>query len=99
MGTEKLTSNVARNCQDPWVEGELPEGPVDILFWSGGKDSYLALRALEREAKRPTVLLTTFDGRSEKVAHQEIVIDDVRRQRGADPRGYRLVGHRRERPA
>ena len=69
--------------QDPWSEGELPEGPVDLLFWSGGKDSYLALRALERETKRPVVLLTTFDGRSEKVAHQEILIEDVRRQRKA----------------
>ncbi len=69
--------------QDPWMEGAPPPGSVDLLFWSGGKDSYLALRALEREAQRPVVLLTTFDGRSEKVAHQEILIDDVRRQRKA----------------
>ena len=69
--------------QDPWIEGVLPEGPVDLLFWSGGKDSYLTLRALMREAIRPTVLLTTFDGRSEQVAHQEVLIADVRRQREA----------------
>ena len=69
--------------RDPWIEGALPAGPVDLLFWSGGKDSYLALRALIREAVRPTVLLTTFDGRSEQVAHQEVLIADVRRQREA----------------
>ena len=69
--------------QDPWLEGVLPEGPVDLLFWSGGKDSYLTLRALVREATRPTVLLTTFDGRSEQVAHQEVKVADIRRQREA----------------
>jgi hypothetical protein len=47
---------------------------VDVLFWSGGKDSYLALRQLAREAAGPSavLLLTTFDGRSEIVAHQEV---------------------------
>ena len=69
--------------RDPWIEGGLPGGPVDLLFWSGGKDSYLTLRALNREAKRPMVLFTTFDGRSEKVAHQEVVVEDIRRQREA----------------
>ena len=73
----------ARLQQDPWTEGTLPEGPVDVLFWSGGKDSYLTLRALMREATRPTVLLTTFDGRSEQVAHQEVKLADIRRQREA----------------
>ena len=36
-----------------------------------------------REATRPTVLLTTFDGQSEQVAHQEVLIGDIRRQREA----------------
>ncbi|MAO84424.1 MAG: hypothetical protein CMH50_11165 [Myxococcales bacterium] len=67
--------------RDPWIEGDLPKGPVDLLFWSGGKDSYLTLRALEREAARPTVLLTTFDGRSEQVAHQEVLVQEIRHQR------------------
>jgi len=69
--------------RDPWIEGTLPDGPVDVLFWSGGKDSYLTLRALLRDNMYPVVLLTTFDGRSETVAHQEITLDDVRRQRDA----------------
>ena len=69
--------------RDPWIEGVIPECPVDLLFWSGGKDSYLTLRALQREAKRPAVLFTTFDGRSEQVAHQEVLVADVRRQREA----------------
>lgn len=39
---------------------------VDVLFWSGGKDSFLALRALAREGKesgqsRQVLLLTTFE--------------------------------------
>ncbi len=60
---------------------EAPVGPVDVLFWSGGKDSYLALRALHREATgRPLVLLTTFDAAHRQVAHQEIPIKLIVRQ-------------------
>ncbi|MCE2390932.1 MAG: hypothetical protein J4G09_05535 [Proteobacteria bacterium] len=47
----------------------------DVLFWSGGKDSYLAWLYLRRELAaldRDVALLTTFDGRSRTVAHQEI---------------------------
>lgn len=69
--------------RDPWIEGALSAEDVDVLFWSGGKDSYLALRDLQREATRPVVLLTTFDGRSEKVAHQEISLADIRAQQNA----------------
>lgn len=84
-GHEQVNPETRANLlRDPWIEGPLPiSGAVDVLFWSGGKDSYLTLRALEREAKRPVVLLTTFDGRSEKVAHQEISVNDVRRQQRA----------------
>jgi len=66
--------------RDPWVEGSVEGEEVDLLFWSGGKDSYLTLRALEREGLRPVVLLTTFDGRSELVAHQELQLDQIREQ-------------------
>ncbi|PXF48955.1 hypothetical protein BWQ96_01297 [Gracilariopsis chorda] len=58
---------------------DLPDS-VDILFWSGGKDSYLAFRALQRAAVRPVILLTTFDAASGIVAHQEVSIDDIIRQ-------------------
>lgn len=51
-----------------------------MLFWSGGKDSYLALRRLKREAMRPVLLLTTYDGATGMVAHQEVGIETVVRQ-------------------
>jgi diphthamide synthase (EF-2-diphthine--ammonia ligase) len=58
---------------------------VDILFWSGGKDSYLALRTLARQAPGPAsvLLLTTYDARSRTVAHQEVPVADVARQAAA----------------
>jgi hypothetical protein len=48
-------------------------GPVDVLFWSGGKDSFLAARALAREHRETSgslLLLTTFDAANRQVAHQ-----------------------------
>ncbi len=45
--------------------------PVDVLFWSGGKDSYLAWLAL-LDAGRRVVLLTTYDPEHDLVAHQEV---------------------------
>ena len=54
--------------------------PVDVLFWSGGKDSFLAYRALRREGVRPAVLLTTFDAASRTIAHQELAVELVVRQ-------------------
>jgi ATP-binding cassette subfamily B (MDR/TAP) protein 1 len=51
-----------------------------VLSWSGGKDSFLALVAMANQAARDVVLLTTFDGRSGQVAHQEVQIDEIRAQ-------------------
>ncbi len=66
-----------------WMTDVLPPSePVDMLFWSGGKDSYLACRALWREGLRSVVLLTTFDAASRKIAHQELDIELVARQAG-----------------
>lgn len=77
--------------QDPWIEGvEAGADSVDVLSWSGGKDSFLALCALAEQAERGVVLLTSFDGRSRQVAHQEVGIDAVRAQ--ADRLGVGLVG-------
>ena len=66
---------------DPWLElhSRLSD-ECDVLSWSGGKDSYLALLRLAEENRREVVLLTTFDGRSGQVAHQDVHIDDVRDQ-------------------
>ncbi len=52
----------------------------DILFWSGGKDSLLALRYLQDESDSDPVLLTTFDDESGRVPHQNIPIETIRRQ-------------------
>ena len=60
-----------------------PGSHVKVLFFSGGKDSFLAIRELARERRRQPfhlVLLTTFDAESRIIAHQEIPIDDVLRQ-------------------
>ncbi|CAM9476160.1 unnamed protein product [Ectocarpus sp. 6 AP-2014] len=67
-------------------------GERTVLFWSGGKDSFLTLRALqkrkreERGSERIT-LLTTFDGKTGKIPFQDTKITDVleqARQEGVD---------------
>jgi len=77
--------------RDPWIEGLAADAdaPCDLLFWSGGKDSYLALRALQRADLRPVVLITTFEDTSEIVAHQEVTLPEIRRQ--ADALGLPIV--------
>lgn len=48
-----------------------------VLFWSGGKDSFLTLRALQRRNKARAqgaeriTLLTTFDGKTGKIPFQD----------------------------
>jgi ATP-binding cassette subfamily B (MDR/TAP) protein 1 len=64
--------------------------PVDALFWSGGKDSFLAYRALLREGACSVVLLTTFDAASRTIAHQELRVELVIRQ--AEHLGVPLLG-------
>ena len=60
---------------------------IDILLWSGGKDSFLAARALVREhgdfKSKRLLLLTTFDATSRTVAHQEVPIATVAKQAAA----------------
>jgi diphthamide synthase (EF-2-diphthine--ammonia ligase) len=56
---------------------------VKVLFDSGGKDSFLAIRALVRQYDKDPfglVLLTTFDASSRIIAHQDIHVDNVIRQ-------------------
>ena len=77
----ELDGRVACAQQPSWLTGaELPGEPADVLFWSGGKDSFLCYRTLMREGVRPIVLLTTFDAVSRIVAHQEIGVRQVVRQ-------------------
>ena len=60
---------------------------VTVLMWSGGKDSFLALRAMLRPGGRlhdvgtsGVILLTTFDASTRMVAHQDVSARDVERQ-------------------
>lgn len=58
-----------------------PQAPADLLFWSGGKDSFLAYRALKTSAvQAPVILITTFDAATRQVAHQEVPIRAIVRQ-------------------
>ncbi len=66
--------------KDPFLQGDILADEVDVLSWSGGKDSYLALRNLLRSARRPVVLLTTFDGSRGVVAHQEVEFTFIHEQ-------------------
>jgi diphthamide synthase (EF-2-diphthine--ammonia ligase) len=52
----------------------------DVLFWSGGKDAFLALRYLQDKSGKDPVLLTTYDDESGRVPHQNIPIETIHRQ-------------------
>lgn len=52
----------------------------DVHFWSGGKDSFLALRYLQDESEFDPILFTTFDDVSGHVPHQNIPIRRVQNQ-------------------
>ena len=52
-----------------------------MLFWSGGKDSFLALRRLLADESDPEIiLLTTFDASERRVANQDVDIASLVRQ-------------------
>ncbi|MFH5831253.1 hypothetical protein ACG2F4_06165 [Halalkalibaculum sp. DA3122] len=55
---------------------------MDILFWSGGKDSYLALKFYTREygEKNNIQLLTTYNEKTDTVPHQQIALEKIKRQ-------------------
>ncbi|MDJ0979181.1 MAG: DUF5522 domain-containing protein [Erythrobacter sp.] len=67
-----------------------PEAACTLLFWSGGKDSFLALRALKRQGVTDIALVTSFDVRSRVIAHREFAIDAVTEQ--AAHLGLPLIG-------
>jgi ATP-binding cassette subfamily B (MDR/TAP) protein 1 len=70
--------------------------PIRVLFDSGGKDSFLTIRALARQANKQQsssfglVLLTTFDATSRIIAHQDVSIETVMQQ--ASHLGITLIG-------
>lgn len=54
---------------------------MDILFWSGGKDAYLALHFYrESNPKADITLLTTYDESDEIVPHQNIRLEHIKKQ-------------------
>ena len=58
---------------------------VKVVFFSGGKDSFLAIRSVlksykNRKEKVFLILLTTFDATSRIIAHQDIHIDTIIKQ-------------------
>lgn len=51
-----------------------------VLFWSGGKDSFLALRVWQQNDRPEPFLITTYDDESETVPFQKIPIKNIYRQ-------------------
>ncbi|MEP1422271.1 MAG: DUF5522 domain-containing protein [Erythrobacter sp.] len=87
------TNRRARRIQQPaWLTDARPSSSDEnaILFWSGGKDSFLAYRAMRKEGRLDPILLTTFDARTRIIAHQEFSIDEVALQ--AEALGLPLIG-------
>ena len=55
------------------------DGSLDVLFWSGGKDSFLALSQLVEENKN-VILLTSFGAITNRVSIQDIHIKNIAKQ-------------------
>ncbi len=53
---------------------------MDILFWSGGKDSYFCYEFLRRESDRPLQLFTTYEKKRNIVPHHNISMETIREQ-------------------
>ena len=75
-----------------WLLAPAPDvASAAVLFWSGGKDSFLALRKLLADEFEPEIiLLTTFDASERRVAHQDVDIASIVRQ--AEHLGLPLLG-------
>jgi len=57
-----------------------PKPQKPVLFWSGGKDSYLALLEWQKQSRPDPVLLTTYDDETGIVPYQEIPVSRIQRQ-------------------
>ncbi len=64
-----------------------PNAHIKVLFFSGGKDSYLTIRKLVKQRLQNNgmdnfhlILLTTYDFDTKVIAHQDVHIDIVCRQ-------------------
>lgn len=67
--------------QKPVVLGQIKDmqDKFDVLFWSGGKDSFLCLSNLLKNSKS-VVLLTTFSVETNRVPIQNIHVKDIVQQ-------------------
>jgi ATP-binding cassette subfamily B (MDR/TAP) protein 1 len=88
----------SRRIQRPaWLSEARPADPACavVLFWNGGKDSFLSFRALARAQRQKKgrgeiVFLTGFDATTRAIAHQNIGIEEVIGQ--ANALGVPLIG-------
>ncbi len=63
---------------------------MDILFWSGGKDAYLAYHFYRESNPKATIkLLTTYNESTDLVPHQNIPLKDIKTQ--ANHLGLELI--------
>ena len=78
---KNVEAGVKKNLRlDPYIyNDEMLDKEVDVISWSGGKDSFLAYRSLLNEAKEPIVLLTSYDGLNLQVAHQEVKLEEIKK--------------------
>ncbi len=82
----------ARIQQPAWLSDIRPDPLRETahLFWSGGRDSFLAFRAMVNEGRFAPVLLTTFDPKSRELPNQGLGIIEVAEQ--AESLGLPLIG-------
>lgn len=75
-GNKYTDLNIDRPVLMNWIP---KDGGIDVLFWSGGKDSFLTLMQLLEE-KRNIVLLTSFGAHTNHVSIQNIHIKNIAMQ-------------------
>jgi len=79
---------LARGTNPKFAPDAAPD--LRVVFFSGGKDSFLTVRTLASAGPMGLVLLTTFDAPSRVIAHQDISIEIAQRQ--AKHLGLTLLG-------
>lgn len=73
----KGTQHSDLSIQRPVLMNWIPRGGgIDVLFWSGGKDSFLTLMQLLEE-KKNVVLITSFGAHTKRVSIQNIHIKNI----------------------
>lgn len=83
FGHRRVSPNRRRGLlTEPYVLGRLAtEEPLTLMFWSGGKDSYLALVEMQLAEKRNILLVTLFDAETQRVTHQDLNLEVIEAQR------------------